>query len=204
MALQLDTSLLNRLSQALAERFSCNVCSMGELLATTTFEEWGGIRVLDGGDRICVSTRPFDSDDSREACWVEVRGLHVQMHLMYSPPTQFNGESEIRNQQRCLMRQVSHAYSRLNRVLSFALPSSPDLGIHTPLVLAYGAITTVKLDNEPDLMLERYFYTTEGPVVMVDVSDINRLIGRFHCDSNCCWWCIIDRKSCVSRSLYTD
>lgn len=63
-------------------------------------------------------------------------------------------------------------------------------------------MTSVILDNEPDLGLNCCFYTRMGPAVMLDITHVNCLIGRFRVTPT--RWSIVDRSGTVPRTLYSD
>lgn len=70
--------MLSLLERTLAVRFASTAAAIRLLLDevdTSDFTDWAALRIMDGGDRIRSATRAPSTRDSRDASWVQVRGI---------------------------------------------------------------------------------------------------------------------------------
>jgi hypothetical protein len=200
-----DHLLIARLARPFATKFKVTTSIMENILEQVVFTEWKGIRTMDGGDRIRAAKAMGAAEDSRDACWVQVRDSYRLKRHDLLTHFQYAGYSKISiwGWTRGRERTFPTAFGRLDRVLSFTLPPLDVLNITVPQVFAYAAITGLQLDDEPDRGLGLYYYTKELPTqIFVDVSSVNCLIGRFRVNEK--QWAILDRSGTVPRELYID
>jgi hypothetical protein len=93
--------------------------------------------------------------------------------------------------------QLQHIY-----VVRFK-EACPDLGLSDASTIFLAAIKTCTLDNSDSQLrgLDIHFYSSEGAIHVVDITNLQCLVGRIW---DRCVWAIVDRSGSLARALYVE
>jgi hypothetical protein len=197
------------IASALATRFDTNIRLIREHLNTAIVGEWGKVCRIDSdaGDTMHASSMSVPQDDSRDATFVRVwlispffRHLFWLMYRQYEMLVDKYAHQPRRQPE----FQLQTYYGQLQHIFSIQFPSAcPDLGLDRPSNIILAAIRSCTLDI-PDPLLEKIdirFYTSNGPIHVIDVTSVQCLVGRIQ-DRN--RWAIIDRSRSLARAYYVE
>ena len=95
-------------------------------------------------------------------------------------------------------------YGQLQHIFVIHFPSAcPELGLNNITTIILASIRSCVLDNTDSLLekLDIRFYTTDGPVHVIDITSLQCLVGRIRDHKR---WAIIDRSRTLARAVYVE
>lgn len=195
--------MLTKINVALQTRYKKTSAIIHRFLDPNDIEEWGKVKILNGGDTINASSLVKGSEDRRNASYVRVSGLHCSVHdfvstFFYILQYQLLVDKRARNRQKDSEFVGSTFYGELQRIFVVKMPGARALGLTTPETLILAVILNCKIVNShPDLDI--HFYEDHGRTEVVDITTIQCLVGRFK-DRKV--WAVIDRSGGLARATF--
>ncbi|EPS95762.1 hypothetical protein FOMPIDRAFT_65211, partial [Fomitopsis schrenkii] len=181
----LESSLCDKIIAHLSTCFDIPARTARTMLKLDQITEWGKLQILNGGDRIRTTSLGGVRADSRNASFVRYESLVDKFANQRNRPSVF---------------ELRTFYGELQHLFSIKL-QGPTVSERPEMILLAG-IRTCKLDNRaPPGGLDIHYYTTEGQYEVVDVNNVQCLVGRIRDREQ---WAIVDRSGSLARALYVE
>ncbi|KAH9930109.1 uncharacterized protein B0H18DRAFT_873442 [Fomitopsis serialis] len=186
-AVTLDKAVHDKIISHLSTRFEAPVRDVRAMLRPETITQWGKLQILGGGDLVRSTTLGGIREDSRNASYVRYESLVDKFAGQRNRPSVF---------------ELRTFYGELQHIVSLDVQVTDTAGARRVETLILAGIRTCKLDDRPSPGgLDIHYYTTTGRYEVVDINNIQCLVGRIHDRGQ---WAIVDRSGSLARAIYVE
>ncbi|KAI0369836.1 hypothetical protein BV20DRAFT_1036311 [Pilatotrama ljubarskyi] len=181
-----ERGLLDKLLGCLCTRLTATPAAVRAALPRE-LQQWGKVRILNGGDTIRAADITAVTEDGRDAS-------HVRYELLV--------DKNARYRNRPVILEKKTFYGQLRQILVINLGPVPSASPpqSEPSTLVLGVIRRCIIESD-HRALDIHYYRRHGALEIVDITTIQCLVGRVQDRGH---YGVIDRSGALARAIYIE